>query len=96
MEAIFQWLLSYGPWGLIIAMLFYDRYRFSTGQTVSARSVDWVMQGHRDLASAVERMADSLDKNTDALIGAQTALRNLEEGQRHMLERQQRSPGGGS
>lgn len=99
MEAVARWLLDHGAWGLVILMLFYDRWRFNHGDVVSSRSVDWMMQGQRDLATAVERIAESQDKNTDAVMGVQASVRDLEEGMRtqlHALESIQKHSGGTS
>lgn len=74
---VFAWLISYGPWGLIILMMFYDRYRFSHGDVVPARQVERELQGQRDLASSVDRLADSVEHNTDAVQGLQKGQESI-------------------
>ena len=78
MDALVGWFAHYGPWGLILLMLFYDRWRFSTGDVVSGKSLDRERQGQRDLASSVDRVATSLEHNTDA-------VKSVQEGQESIL-----------
>lgn len=59
LEEIFAWLIHYGPWGLVVAMMFYDRWRFSSGEVVPARTVEREQQGQRDLAAVIERLVES-------------------------------------
>lgn len=97
MDAVIGWLAQYGLWGLVMAVAFvaaaYIVNKIASGDWVPARTVEREQQNQKDLAAAVERMADSLDRNTDAILGVQAGERNLEEGQRaqiHLLEEIQR------
>lgn len=89
MDGFLEWLSQYGLWGLVIAVAFvavgYIVNKIASGDWVPARTVEREQQNQKDLAAAIERMADSLDKNTDALLGVQAGERNLEEGQRAQL-----------
>jgi hypothetical protein len=77
LDAVIDWLLHYGPWGLVMLMLFYDRWRFSTGEVVPARTVEREQQGQKELAAAVERLADGTGNIIEAQSNSRQSIDHL-------------------
>lgn len=81
MDALVQWLSDYGGWGFSLIIITGAGWLVVTGRLVPVTQVDREQRGQRDLATAVERMAESLDKNNEAVTGVQTAAHDLEKAQ---------------